>query len=110
MDSYRHQIYGFKDAMEKLGDGTVTIADANFDVKRQTDQIVALAASKPDALIVLPQTRRSIESDPGRHGGGRASRPWCIWRFGSSRTGCCSATTSTPCRTTDGRWSRRVCR
>ncbi len=54
MDSYRHQIYGFKDAMEKLGGGTVTIADANFDVKKQTDQIAAFVASKPDALIVLP--------------------------------------------------------
>ncbi len=54
MDSYRHQIYGFKDAMAKLGGGTVTIADANFDVKKQTDQIAAFVASKPDALIVLP--------------------------------------------------------
>jgi ribose transport system substrate-binding protein len=53
LDSYKHQILGFKDAVDKLG-GKLTIADANYDVKKQADQIAAFVASKPDALIVLP--------------------------------------------------------
>ena len=53
LDSYKHQIHGFQDAMNKLG-GKLTIADANYDVKKQTDQIETFVASKPDALIILP--------------------------------------------------------
>ncbi|MGY2844266.1 ribose transport system substrate-binding protein [Bradyrhizobium sp. USDA 4509] len=52
-DSFRHIIAGYKDAVAKLG-GTLTIADSNWDVKKQTDQIASFVASKPDALFVLP--------------------------------------------------------
>jgi ribose transport system substrate-binding protein len=53
LESYQRIVAGYKDAVAKLG-GTLTIADANFDVKKQSDQIAAFVASKPDALIVLP--------------------------------------------------------
>jgi ribose transport system substrate-binding protein len=52
-DSFRHIIAGYKDTVSKLG-GVLTIADANWDVKKQTEQIASFIASKPDALFVLP--------------------------------------------------------
>ncbi|MCK1708332.1 sugar ABC transporter substrate-binding protein [Bradyrhizobium sp. 143] len=56
-DSFRRIIAGYKDAVSKLG-GSLTIADAKWDVKKQTEQIASFIASKPDALFILP-------ADPG---------------------------------------------
>ena len=50
-DSDRHIVNGCKDAIDRLG-GTVTIADANYDVKKQADQIAAFVASKPAAIFI----------------------------------------------------------
>ena len=52
-DSFSGQIGGLNQGIEDFG-GELTISDASFDLKKQNDQIAALAASKPDALIILP--------------------------------------------------------
>lgn len=52
-DSFSGQIGGLNQGVADFG-GKLNIADASFDLKKQNDQITALAASKPDALIVLP--------------------------------------------------------
>jgi ribose transport system substrate-binding protein len=46
-------VNGYKDAVARLG-GSVTIADANYDVKKQSDQIASFVASKPDAIFIAP--------------------------------------------------------
>jgi len=53
LDAYQHLISGYEAAMEQLG-GEVTIVEANYDVKKQSDQIATMVASGVDALIVLP--------------------------------------------------------
>ena len=52
-DSFSGQIGGLNQGIKDFG-GELTIADASFDLKKQNDQIAALAASQPDALIILP--------------------------------------------------------
>lgn len=52
-DSFSGQIGGLNKSIEDHG-GELTIADASFDLKKQNDQIAALAAAKPDALLILP--------------------------------------------------------
>lgn len=51
-DSFSGQIGGINQAIKDHG-GSLTVADASFDLKKQNDQIAALAASKPDALLIL---------------------------------------------------------
>lgn len=51
-DSFSGTIGGIQAAAKDLGI-EMTISDAAFDVKKQNDQITALVASKPDALIIL---------------------------------------------------------
>ncbi len=53
LDAYQHLIAGYETAMEELG-GEATIVEANYDVKKQSDQIATMVASGVDALIVLP--------------------------------------------------------
>lgn len=53
LDAYQHLIAGYETAMEELG-GEITIVEANYDVKKQSDQIATMVASGVDALIVLP--------------------------------------------------------
>lgn len=52
-DSFSGQIGGLNQAVKELG-GELIVSDASFDLKKQNDQISALAASEPDALIILP--------------------------------------------------------
>lgn len=52
-DSGRHLHDGFKAGVKEFG-GTLTVTDANFDVKKQSDQIDSLISAKPDALFVTP--------------------------------------------------------
>lgn len=58
-ESGRHIVSGYKDAVAKLG-GTLTIADANYDVKKQADQIAAFVASKPAAIFITPADAAAI--------------------------------------------------
>lgn len=58
-ESGRHIINGYKDAVARLG-GKLTIADANYDVKRQADQIGAFVASKPAAIFITPADASAI--------------------------------------------------
>jgi ribose transport system substrate-binding protein len=58
-ESGRHIVSGYKDAVERLG-GTLTIADANYDVKKQADQIAAFVASKPAAIFITPADAAAI--------------------------------------------------
>ncbi|MEP3277499.1 MAG: sugar ABC transporter substrate-binding protein [Stappiaceae bacterium] len=51
-DSFSGQIGGLNQAIKDHG-GELTVSDASFDLKKQNDQIAALAASKPDALLIL---------------------------------------------------------
>jgi ribose transport system substrate-binding protein len=68
-ESGQHLLRGYKDAVKKLG-GTLTVVDAAYDAKRQSDQIDALVKTKPDALFVsasdpaaiAPAVRRAIEA------------------------------------------------
>jgi ribose transport system substrate-binding protein len=50
---------GYKDAMKQFG-GTGTFANANFDSKKQIDQIAAFIEMKPDALFVAPADTKAI--------------------------------------------------
>src|SRR5690606_15746465 len=52
-ESGRHIVSGYQDAIDRLG-GSLTIADANYDVKKQADQIAAFVASKPAAIFITP--------------------------------------------------------
>lgn len=52
-DSGRHIQEGFKAAVKELG-GQLSMTDAGFDAKKQSDQIDSLIASKPDALFISP--------------------------------------------------------
>lgn len=52
-DSFSGQIGGLNEGIKQFG-GTLNIADASFDLKKQNDQIASLVASKPDILIILP--------------------------------------------------------
>lgn len=58
-ESGRHIVNGYKDAVEKLG-GELTIADANYDVKKQADQILAFVKSKPTAIFITPADAAAI--------------------------------------------------
>ncbi|WP_104401471.1 sugar ABC transporter substrate-binding protein [Vibrio penaeicida] len=50
---------GYKDAVEQLG-GELTITDAGFDPKKQTENIDAFITSKPDALFITPADAAAI--------------------------------------------------
>lgn len=52
-DSGRHLQEGFKAAVKELG-GNLTMTDAGFDAKKQSDQIDSLISSKPDVLFITP--------------------------------------------------------
>lgn len=58
-ESGRHIVNGYTDAIERLG-GTLTIADADYDIKRQSDQIAAFVASKPAAVFITPADAAAI--------------------------------------------------
>lgn len=68
-ESGQHLLRGFKDAVAAVG-GTVTIADAAYDSKKQADQIDALVRSKPDALFltasdpaaIAPAVKRAVDA------------------------------------------------
>jgi len=53
LDAYQALIAGYNAAMAELG-GRVTIVEANYDVKKQADQIATLISSGVDAMIILP--------------------------------------------------------
>lgn len=61
LDAYQHLIAGYNGAVEELG-GSITLVDANYDVKKQSDQIATLVSSKVDALIVLPTDPAGISN------------------------------------------------
>ncbi|MBN9029504.1 MAG: carbohydrate-binding protein [Rhizobiales bacterium 63-7] len=58
-ESGRHIVNGYKDAVERLG-GKLTIADANYDVKKQADQILAFVEAKPAAIFITPADAAAI--------------------------------------------------
>lgn len=58
-ESGQHLERGFKDAVAKYG-GTLTIADAAYDAKRQSDQIDAFIKAKPSALFVTASDPAAI--------------------------------------------------
>ncbi|WP_138472394.1 sugar ABC transporter substrate-binding protein [Poseidonocella sp. HB161398] len=58
-ESGRHIVNGYKDAVSLLG-GELTIADANYDVKKQADQILAFVESKPTAIFITPADAAAI--------------------------------------------------
>lgn len=69
-ESGRHIVNGYKEAVAKLG-GNLRLADASADPKKQSDQIDALASSRPDALFITPfdavaiapSVKRAIEAN-----------------------------------------------
>ena len=68
-ESGQHLLNGFKDNVAKIG-GTLTVADAAYDSKRQSDQIDAFIKAKPSALFVTasdpaaiaPAVKRAIDA------------------------------------------------
>lgn len=58
-ESGRHIVNGYKDAVERLG-GQLTIADANYDIKKQADQILAFVESRPTAIFITPADAAAI--------------------------------------------------
>lgn len=60
-ESGRHIQNGYRDAIKLLG-GQLTIADANYDVKKQADQILAFVDSKPDAIFIVPADSSAISA------------------------------------------------
>ena len=58
-ESGRHIVNGYKDAVERLG-GKLTIADANYDIKKQADQILAFVEAKPTAIFITPADAAAI--------------------------------------------------
>ncbi len=68
-ESGQHIAHGFKDAVAKYG-GTLTVADAAYDAKRQSDQIDAFIKAKPSALFVsasdpaaiAPAVKRAVDA------------------------------------------------
>ena len=68
-ESGQRQRWGFEAAVKELG-GTITFTDANYDPKKQSEQIEAFIKQKPDALFVTPSdpagialaVRRAVEA------------------------------------------------
>jgi ribose transport system substrate-binding protein len=68
-ESGQHLLNGFKDNVAKIG-GTLTVADAAYDSKRQSDQIDAFIKAKPRALFVTasdpaaiaPAVKRAVDA------------------------------------------------
>jgi ribose transport system substrate-binding protein len=58
-ESGQHLEHGFKDAVAKYG-GSLTVADAAYDAKRQSDQIDAFIRAKPAALFVTASDPAAI--------------------------------------------------
>lgn len=58
-DSGAALLAGYKDAVAELG-GDLTITDAGFDPKKQSEQIDSAIASKPDALFITPADAAAI--------------------------------------------------
>lgn len=52
-DSGTHMLNGYKDAVAAMG-GDLTISDAGFDPNKQSQQIDAHIANRPDALFITP--------------------------------------------------------
>lgn len=61
LDAYQALIAGYNAAMEELG-GRLTLVDANYDVKKQADQVATLISSGVDAMIVLPTDPAGISN------------------------------------------------
>jgi ribose transport system substrate-binding protein len=58
-ESGQRQRFGFEAAVKELG-GTITFTDANYDPKKQSDQIEAFIKMKPDALFITPSDPAGI--------------------------------------------------
>lgn len=58
-DSGAALLQGYKDAVQELG-GELSITDAGFDPKKQSDQIDSIIASKPDSLFITPSDAAAI--------------------------------------------------
>jgi ribose transport system substrate-binding protein len=52
-ESGQRQRAGFEEAIKELG-GTATYVDANYDAKKQSEQIEAIIKQNPDALFITP--------------------------------------------------------
>lgn len=52
--SGQRQKQSFEDAFKANGVTDYTIVDANYDAKKQSEQIMAIVAQKPDALFITP--------------------------------------------------------
>ena len=53
LDAYQHLIQGYEAAVDDLG-GSLTIVEANYDIKKQADQIATMVSAGMDAIVVLP--------------------------------------------------------
>ena len=53
LDAYQHLIAGYETAVADYG-GEMILVEANYDVRKQSDQIATMVSSGVDALIVLP--------------------------------------------------------
>lgn len=58
-DSGAALLAGYKDAVAELG-GNLTVTDAGFDPRKQSEQIDSAIASRPDALFITPADAAAI--------------------------------------------------
>ncbi len=60
-ESGQRQKQGYVDAIKELG-GEATFTDANYDAKKQSEQIEAFIKMKPDALFITPSDPAGISA------------------------------------------------
>lgn len=60
-ESGQRQKQGYVDAIKELG-GSATFTDANYDAKKQSEQIEAFIKMKPDALFITPSDPAGISA------------------------------------------------
>ncbi len=60
-ESGQRQKAGYVNAVKELG-GTITFTDANYDAKKQSEQIEAFIKMKPDALFITPSDPAGISA------------------------------------------------
>lgn len=60
--SGQRQKMAFEEAFKKYGVTDYSIVDANYDAKKQSEQIKAIIAQKPDALFITPSDPVGISS------------------------------------------------
>lgn len=74
--SGQRQKLSFEEAFERAGVTDYSIVDANYDAKKQSEQIKAIIAQKPDALFITPSDPVGI-ADAVKEAADKGIRVYC---------------------------------